>query len=522
MSANVSGAPVEAEAEEQFLLRLPEGHAARLRKLIKDNALHDQLTFNFADMRHVKVALGEADLVGTLLDLPCVVECQKTLDGINFYKSADICQMILCEEEKDAMDVDEPNNGKPKKKKPYQYAHGITPPLKNVRRRRWRKTAPNKFNQEQDIENEVRNLRLEDARAVSYTYNVIEVNEADDDNKELDEDEDEDVGEEFDVGTPAVSMGRGGGGGTSLLLGVRDINKRDGGNTSATATEAEASDAGTSDAREDEEDIDLDDDDMEEEIGQENDDSDLGLRSSSDDEDDDDEQMGTGNQTKADGGGASGEEEDDLPFIDYSRVIVEGEEPENAPQAEPERAPMEIHNESASIFAHNPDDDDHDSDRMSVGDLDDAINTEETPNKSPLISTQTLPSQSVSSPSRTNEQANTLTPHSSKLVAPSIPAHVSLLESSAVHTPAVDVTEIPIETELLSENVSGVVVDDQKVMECESELASLHTTRNNLRESVAKQINPRLKIRFQTQLDQCEGEIALLERRLMALRNGEQ
>ncbi|KNC81683.1 hypothetical protein SARC_06013, partial [Sphaeroforma arctica JP610] len=137
--------------------------------------------------RHLKVGLGDAELKGTLMDLPCIVECQKTLDGINFYKSADICQIVICED-KDKMDIDDQrkrhsNNKSSNKKKQYVWPHGITPPLKNVRKRRWRKTAPNKFNQEQDVVNEVRNLRMADHKAVSYSYEVIDVNDLDEETK---------------------------------------------------------------------------------------------------------------------------------------------------------------------------------------------------------------------------------------------------------------------------------------------------------------------------------------------------
>lgn len=39
------------------------------------------------------VWLGGTELEGRLVDLPCIVESQKTLDNVNIYKSADICQV---------------------------------------------------------------------------------------------------------------------------------------------------------------------------------------------------------------------------------------------------------------------------------------------------------------------------------------------------------------------------------------------------------------------------------------------
>jgi transcription initiation factor TFIID subunit 7 len=71
-----------------------------------------------------------------LVDLPCIIESQKTLDNQHLFKVADISQMLLVEKAvkdestitKDPLIIDD-----------YIWPHGITPPLRHVRKRRFRK-----------------------------------------------------------------------------------------------------------------------------------------------------------------------------------------------------------------------------------------------------------------------------------------------------------------------------------------------------------------------------------------------
>lgn len=50
---------------------------------------------NTADSRHGTVSLDGESLSAKLVDLPCIIESLKTLDMKNFYKTADISQ-VLC------------------------------------------------------------------------------------------------------------------------------------------------------------------------------------------------------------------------------------------------------------------------------------------------------------------------------------------------------------------------------------------------------------------------------------------
>ena len=88
-------------------------------------------------------------------------DSHKTIDKETFYKTADICQLLICNKGEDFDDEEDANSPEMKKKDPnkvdkkYLYPHGISPPLKNCRKRRFRKTLRKKYVQAPEIEKEV-------------------------------------------------------------------------------------------------------------------------------------------------------------------------------------------------------------------------------------------------------------------------------------------------------------------------------------------------------------------------------
>ncbi|XP_019869725.1 transcription initiation factor TFIID subunit 7 [Aethina tumida] len=176
-----------AELESQFILRLPAEAAKILREAIRNNStLKDRLTIKIEnDMRHGEVRVDQYVMSAKVVDLPTIVESLKTIDNKGFYKTADICQMLICRDEDDQT-TDEDSPQKTKKKDPnkvekkYLLPHGMTPPMKNVRKRRFRKTLKKKNVEAPEIEKEVKRLLRSDNDAVSVKWEVI--NE-DDDNK---------------------------------------------------------------------------------------------------------------------------------------------------------------------------------------------------------------------------------------------------------------------------------------------------------------------------------------------------
>ena len=166
------------DLEQQLILRLPPGTAMALRREVELGSMNlkDKLFVELQpDMRHGKVTYGGQIFNAKLMDLPSVIECLKTTDQKNFYKTADICQMLVCgTEDEEDVDVEgqSPSKRKDKDKK-FQWNHGITPPLKNVRKRRFRKTLKKKYQEQPDIEKEVKRLFRMDNEAIDVKWEVV-------------------------------------------------------------------------------------------------------------------------------------------------------------------------------------------------------------------------------------------------------------------------------------------------------------------------------------------------------------
>lgn len=169
------------ELESQFVMRLPEEPAKVLKEILKSGEnLKNRLTIQINnDMRDGEVRFDHWLMHAKIVDLPTIIESLKTIDNKSFYKTADICQMMICKEEPDQPTVEEESPAKNKKKDPYKvdkkflWPHGITPPTKNVRKRRFRKTLKKKYVEAPEIEKEVKRLLRADNEAVSVNWEVI-------------------------------------------------------------------------------------------------------------------------------------------------------------------------------------------------------------------------------------------------------------------------------------------------------------------------------------------------------------
>ena len=203
------------ELENQFLLRMPaykEGRlhpvTAELANLLKTGSsdVKDRLFIDLdTETRKGSVKFDNEIFKARLVDLPCIIESLKTLDKKTFYKSSDICQMLVCKANDDepfssgGSDVEKaasPKNratannnttGQELNKK-YLWMHGITPPLKNVRKKRFRKVAKKKIIDYAEIEDEVKRLFKKDREAVKVDYEVIYI---DGPQQKVENDEDE-------------------------------------------------------------------------------------------------------------------------------------------------------------------------------------------------------------------------------------------------------------------------------------------------------------------------------------------
>uniref|UniRef100_A0A8C5PQI9 TATA-box binding protein associated factor 7 n=1 Tax=Leptobrachium leishanense TaxID=445787 RepID=A0A8C5PQI9_9ANUR len=180
------------ELESQFILRLPQEYASTIRRMVQSGNVNakDRLSIELhADGRHGIVRVDRVPLAAKLVDIPCVTECLKTIDKKTFYKTADLCQILVCTVDGELYPpLEEPTgtsdpktNKKKDREKKFVWNHGITPPLKNVRKRRFRKTAKKKYIESPDVEKEVKRLLSTDAEAVSVRWEVI----AEDESKEV-------------------------------------------------------------------------------------------------------------------------------------------------------------------------------------------------------------------------------------------------------------------------------------------------------------------------------------------------
>ncbi|XP_041996232.1 transcription initiation factor TFIID subunit 7-like [Salvia splendens] len=117
--------------EEQFILRLPPAVAERIERLLNDSSASSEdknLDMVFSeDGRTGTFVIGNDRFSSSLLDLPSVVESYKTYDDNVLIKTADIGQMIMVREESDVVP------------EAVEYRHGLTPPMRDARRRRFRR-----------------------------------------------------------------------------------------------------------------------------------------------------------------------------------------------------------------------------------------------------------------------------------------------------------------------------------------------------------------------------------------------
>ncbi|KAL5674889.1 hypothetical protein ACJX0J_011020, partial [Zea mays] len=119
--------------EEQFILRVPPSVAERIERLMNEstasssNPHEASLDLSFSVGLNRLPTPGNESFPASLLDLPAVVESYKTYDDSVLIKTADVGQMIMVREENDPA----PEG--------VEYKHGLTPPMRDARRRRFRR-----------------------------------------------------------------------------------------------------------------------------------------------------------------------------------------------------------------------------------------------------------------------------------------------------------------------------------------------------------------------------------------------
>ncbi|KAJ7219488.1 TAFII55 protein conserved region-domain-containing protein, partial [Mycena pura] len=183
--------------EEHFILRMPPGDdCEKMRKMIAAREIANDVWFKFKDSRRAVFHIGNNTYSAKLVDLPCILESQKTLDNKQMFKVADICQMLVVE---NRIDHDEPLQ-KHFNIEDFIWPHGLTPPLHHVRRRRFRKRVNRRTIE--SVEQAVERLLDEDSLATQVKYDILENVNPDLSDSEFIERE-----EAVDAPTPAISDG---------------------------------------------------------------------------------------------------------------------------------------------------------------------------------------------------------------------------------------------------------------------------------------------------------------------------
>lgn len=144
--SEASDTEVDPAIEEQFILRmLPGEDCEYLRETIKERRF-DKSEFSFKPLnregRRAILKVRDKMYAASLVDLPCIVEGMKSWDRRGWYKSADICQMLLVlgqvTSDQEALDFPLPSEIEHPDERSLHYPHGLAPPLKWVRKRRFR------------------------------------------------------------------------------------------------------------------------------------------------------------------------------------------------------------------------------------------------------------------------------------------------------------------------------------------------------------------------------------------------
>jgi len=196
------------DLEKHVILRMPEPYAATLRDALQNGGLKDRLKIQFADDgRHAQIKFDNIDFSAKLYDLPCILESWKTFDKKSLWKTGDVGQLLICRhpDDPDSSGEEEDNiitdyfKKKQEEARKYKYPHGITPPLKNVKKRRFRKTAKQKYVDAPEIEKEVKRLLRADVSAVDVKFDIL--------NDELEKQmkQEEEIEDEVDVGGEALA-----------------------------------------------------------------------------------------------------------------------------------------------------------------------------------------------------------------------------------------------------------------------------------------------------------------------------
>ncbi|KAI5237640.1 hypothetical protein E4T43_07930 [Aureobasidium subglaciale] len=165
--SEASDAEDDPAIEQQWVLRMEPGpDCDYLREAITNKTLGEKpdaggayvnIKFLDKDLRRAMVTVNKTNYAAVMVDLPCIIEGMKSWDKRGWWKVADICQMLLVlgptEGETTAKYAPLPREVD---KNTFAYAHGLTPPMHWVRKRRFRQRAS--YKSVEHVDDEVERL----------------------------------------------------------------------------------------------------------------------------------------------------------------------------------------------------------------------------------------------------------------------------------------------------------------------------------------------------------------------------
>ncbi len=150
------------EIDQNIILDVPESIGLKIMECIEDKNFSYAQTLEIIQSYNDNMTLDESRKLvfmenntlhpAVLLDYPCIIEGQKTLDNKTFYKTGDICQMLYVHENKlDSIeDIKDFNSFKANDKvfnniiwfsdidHKYKLKHGLTKATRNIRFKRFK------------------------------------------------------------------------------------------------------------------------------------------------------------------------------------------------------------------------------------------------------------------------------------------------------------------------------------------------------------------------------------------------
>ena len=201
---------VDPTLSEAIILRMQPGEDCDiLRQAITNNnfgsrkhgGVDVRLRFLRSDGRRAIISIQGRQYAAILVDLPCVIEAMKSwFPKQGWMKSADVCQMLMVlgrvEKEEEASSYPLPGVSTGElDEKTWQWAHGVTPPMRWVRKRRFRKRISVRTVMEVEAEVEAL-LKADEEAGGSSKFELIDERKLEQETSAVDESEDYEEGEE--------------------------------------------------------------------------------------------------------------------------------------------------------------------------------------------------------------------------------------------------------------------------------------------------------------------------------------